>query len=170
MPPECSSKMRMNSSPMALRLSSGSVIAREPLEEAVAGVDVDELDALVAAERLDDLLALALAHQPGVDEHAGELGADGPVDQRGGHRGVDPAGQAADGPAVADLGPDGVDLRSSMIDAMVHVGGQPHTSNRKRSSSSWPRGRVDHLGVELDAVDPPAGVLQAATARPACGR
>ena len=91
---------------MVLRFSSGSVTPCEALEEAVAGPDVDELDALVAAEGLDDLLALALAHQAGVDEHAGELGADGPVHEGGGDGGVDAAGQAADGPAVADLGPD----------------------------------------------------------------
>ena len=82
---------------LALLLRVGD--AGEALEEAVAGVDVDQLDALVAAERLDDLLALALAHQPGVDEDARELGADGPVDERGGDRRVDAAGQPADGPA-----------------------------------------------------------------------
>ena len=38
---------------LALLLRVGH--ARQPLEEAVAGVDVDELDALVAVERLDDL-------------------------------------------------------------------------------------------------------------------
>ena len=61
-------------------------------------------------ERLDDLVALALAHQPGVDEHARELRADGPVHERGGDRRVDAAGQRADHPAVADLGPDRGDL------------------------------------------------------------
>ena len=45
-----------------LALLLGVDDAREPLEEAVGGPHVDELDALVAAERLDDLLALALAH------------------------------------------------------------------------------------------------------------
>ncbi len=94
---------------LALLLGVGD--PAEALEEALAGVDVDELDAQVAPERLDDLRRLALAHQPGVDVDAGQLGADGPVDERGGDRGVDPAGQAADGPAVADLGPHGLDLR-----------------------------------------------------------
>ena len=63
MPPAASSKTRMNSSPMALRFSSGSVTPASRVEEAVGGAHVDELDALVAAERLDDLLALALAHE-----------------------------------------------------------------------------------------------------------
>ena len=63
---------------LALRLRFGD--AGEALEEAVAGVDVDQLDAHVAAERLDDLLALALAHQAGVDVDAREL----MPDRRGG--------------------------------------------------------------------------------------
>ena len=113
MPPAASSKTRMNSSPMVLRFSSGSMTPVEALEEAVGRPHVDELDALVAPEGLDDLLALVLAHEAGVDEHAGELGPDGLVHQRGGDRGVDAAGEAADQPAVADLGSRiGVDLRS----------------------------------------------------------
>ncbi len=41
-----------------------------------------------------------------IDKDAGELIADGFVDQHGGHGGVDPAGQSADHPCVADLGAD----------------------------------------------------------------
>ena len=88
---------------MILRLSSGSVTPGQALEEPVAGPHVDELDALVAAEGLDDLFALALAHEAGVDEHAGELRPDGPVHECGRDRRVDAAGQAADQPLVADL-------------------------------------------------------------------
>ena len=120
--------MRMNSSPMALRLSSGSVMPSRLLEEAVGGVDVDELDALVALEGLDDLLALAQAHEAGVDEDAGELGADGLVDQGGGDGGVDPAGEGADHPGVADLGLRTGSTWLSMTELIVHAGGQPHTS------------------------------------------
>jgi hypothetical protein len=46
-PPVFSSKIRTNSSPIVLRFSSGSTTPRA-LEEPVAGVDVDELDAHVA--------------------------------------------------------------------------------------------------------------------------
>ena len=95
---------------LALLLGVGD--AGEPLEEAVAGLDVDQLDALVAAERLDDLLALALAHQPGVDEHARELRADGPVDERGGDRRVDAARQRRRSPGSSPTWARiGVDLR-----------------------------------------------------------
>ena len=89
----------MNSSPIALRLSSGSVTPGQPLEEPVGGPHVDELDALVATERLDHLLALALAHQAGVDEHTGELVADRPVHERSRDGRVDAARQPADRPA-----------------------------------------------------------------------
>ena len=91
--------------------------AGEPLEEPVGGPDVDELDALMAVERLDDLVALALAHQPGVDEHARELRADRLVHERGGHGRVDAAGQAADDPSAADLGAHRVDL---LLDDRAH--------------------------------------------------
>ena len=67
---------------LALVLRIGD--AREALEELVAGVDVDELDALMPPKRLDDLLGFALAHQSGVDEHARELGPDGAMHEGGG--------------------------------------------------------------------------------------
>ncbi len=89
----------------------------EAFEEPRAGVDVDQLDALVAAERLDDLIALAAAHQPGVDVHTRQLVADRLVDQGGRHRRVDPAAQPADRPGLADLGADRLDLR---VDDRVH--------------------------------------------------
>ena len=56
-----------------LALLLGIDDAGEPLEEAVGRLHVDQLDALVAVERLDDLLALACPHETGVDEDAGEL-------------------------------------------------------------------------------------------------
>jgi hypothetical protein len=48
------------------------------------------------AEHLDDLGGLVLPHQAVVNEDAGQLVADGLVDEHGGHRGIDTAGQAAD--------------------------------------------------------------------------
>ena len=101
-----SSKTRMNSAPIALRLASGSVTPGEPREEAVLGVDGDERHLEVVAEGGDDLLALVLAHQAVVDEHARELVADRAVHEQRGHRRVDAAGEPADHLAVADLGAD----------------------------------------------------------------
>ena len=81
----------MNSAPMTLRLASGSVTPRELVEEAVLGVDGDERDLEVVAEGGDDLLALVLAHQAVVDEHARELVADRAVHEQRGDRRVDAA-------------------------------------------------------------------------------
>ena len=98
----------MNSSPIDLALLLG--VGRRPRaasRKRSLGVDVRRAATLeVVAERLDDLLGLVLAHQAVVDEHAGELVADRPVDEQRGDRGVDAAGEPADHPAVADLGAD----------------------------------------------------------------
>ena len=142
---------------LALGLGFGD--AGQAGEEPVAGVDVDQLDAHRAAERVGDLLALALAHQPGVDVDARQLVADGPVDQRRRDRRVDPARQPADGPAVADLGADAGDL---LVD---HRGHRPRGRQRRPLVQEPPQHahavrRVDDLGMELHAVDPPPVVLQ----------
>ena len=158
-PPAASSNTRMNSSPMALRLSSGSVTPGQAFEEPVGGAHVDELDALVAAEGLDHLLALAQAHEAGVDEDAGELGADGLVHQRRRHRRVDAAREAADGPAVADLGPDGLDLR---LDDRAHRPVRAESAGVVEEVLEHllaVRG-VDDLGVELHAEDAAVAVLE----------
>ena len=83
----------MNSVPMILRLASGSVTPVELVEEAVLGVDGDERDLELVAERGDHLLALVLAHQAVIDEHAGQLVADRAVDEQRGDRRVDAAGE-----------------------------------------------------------------------------
>ena len=54
---------------------------------------MQSVDAELVAESEDDLLALVLAHQPVVDEHAGEPVLDGPQDEQRRHRGIDAAGQ-----------------------------------------------------------------------------
>ena len=54
-------------------------------------------------EVLLDLLGLARAKQAVVDKDTGQPGADRTLYEGGGDRGVDPAGQAADRPAGADL-------------------------------------------------------------------
>ena len=100
-----SSKTRMKVSPMALRLASGSVTPSRTPEEAVGRLHVDEVDVELAAEGLLDLVGLARAHEPGVDEDTGELVADGPVHEGGGHGRVDATGQGAQHPARCPPGP-----------------------------------------------------------------
>ena len=101
---------------MVLRFASGSSTPSRAVRKRSALVGVDQRDVVVVAEEGDDLLGLALAHQAGVDEDAGELVADRLVDQDGGDGGVDAAGEAADDAGVADLGAD-------RCDGLVLVGG-----------------------------------------------
>ena len=79
---------------------------------------MDDLDAEVAGEGLHDLLAFVEAEQAVVDEDAGELVADGLVQQCRDHRRIDAAGQAEDDFIAADLGADPGD---GLIDVVRHV-------------------------------------------------
>ena len=75
-----------------------------------------------------DLLGLALAQQPVVDEHAGELVADGALHERGGHGGVDAAGEAADGAAASPTCSRIRSTCSSTMLTIVQSAGSPATS------------------------------------------
>ncbi len=81
----------MNSLPMVLRLTSGSVDAFERVEEQVFGAHVHQRDVVAVAEQRHHLLGLAEPQQAVVDEHAGELLADRLVDQHRRDRRVDAA-------------------------------------------------------------------------------
>ncbi len=133
--------------------------AGEAGEKPVPGVDVDQLDAHRTAERLGDLLALPLAHQPGVDVHARQLVTDGALDEGRGDGRVDAAREPADGPPVADLGPDAGDL---LVDDRGHRPrrGQASTLVEEPAEHAHAVRRVDDLGVELHAVDPAFVVLE----------
>ena len=128
----------MNSRPMILRFSSGSVTPASASRNRFGGVDDLEPHAGGGDVVALDLLGLALAQQAVVDEHAGELVADRPVHERRRDRGVDAAGQAADHPLVADLRADRGDL---LVD---DVGHRPRRrgSRRRRTGSArapvWP--------------------------------
>src|SRR3954449_13175677 len=134
---------------LALRL--GIRDAAELGQEALLGVDRHEWDAEPVAEGGDDLLALVLAHQAVIDEHARQLIADGAVDEQRRHGGVDAAAEAADDLAVADLGADPPDL-------LLHDGRRRprHVAAadvaQERLEDVLPVRRVDDLGVELNAV------------------
>src|SRR5690606_3327283 len=76
------------------------------LQEGLRGVGMDQRDVVVVAEQPDDLLALVLAQQSVVDEHALQLVADRLVQQHGHDTRVDAATEATDHLALADLGAD----------------------------------------------------------------
>ena len=160
----CSSKTRMNSSPIALRFSSGSVTpARRARKRSRASTWI-ERDVEVAAEGLHDLRGLVLAQEPVVDEDAGELVADGLVHEQRGHGGVDPAGERAEHALAPHLR---ADARGLLLD---HRRGRPR---RRRLGDPVeevledlrPVLGVQHLRVELDPVEAARRILEAADRR-----
>ena len=142
---------------LALGLGLGQ--PAEAREEAVLGVDGDERHLEVVAEGGDDLLALVLAHQAVVDEHARQLVADRAVHEQRGDGGVDPAREPADDAAAADLGADALDL---LLDDRGRAPGARAAADllEERRQHVLAVGRVDDLGVELDAVEAALDVLE----------
>ena len=130
----------MNFSPMILRFFSGSLTPFSAVEEVFGGVHGDELDAGGLDEIVLDLLGLALAQQAVVDEHAGELVADGLVHEGRGDGGVDTAGQAADHLGVADLLADLLDLVLDDGGGVPVVAAGRRTCGGTFSMSFWPNG------------------------------
>ncbi len=157
--PACSSKTRMNSSPISRRFSSGSSTPLEPREEPVLCLHVDERHLEVAAERLHDLLGLVGAHEAVVDEDAGELVTDCLVHEQRGNGRVDAAGERTEHAVRPHLGADSLHL---LLD---HGGGRPGgrrvgDPEEEVLEDVLPVRGVPHLGVELDAVEPPLAVLE----------
>ena len=88
-----------------LALALGGVLTGQLLVEAVTGIDADKVYVELAAlaKDLADLLALILAQQTVVHEHAGQLLADGLGQHGRADAGIHAAGQGAEYLAVADL-------------------------------------------------------------------
>ena len=142
----------MKSAPIVLRFVSGSATPASASRKSSARVDVDERDVVVAAEQRHDLLRLVLAHQPVVDEDAGELVADRLVDQHGGDRAVDAAREPADHAALPDLR---ADLRDLARAEMRHrpVAGKAGDLVHEVGDELRAVRRVDDLGVEHGRID-----------------
>ena len=102
-------------------------------------VDMNERNVEMAAKQVDHFVRLALAQQPVIDEHAGELVADRLVDQHCRDRGIDAARQAADHPRLADLRANAGDLLVAER-AIVQSPLRPATLNRKLARSFAPSG------------------------------
>ncbi len=127
-------------------------------EVTVGRLDVHQVDLELPAEGVLDLIRLTGAHEARVHEHAGELLADGLVDECGGHRRVDPSAQGAEHPLGADLRLHGGHL---LLDDR-HVGPRRQASTRIEEEPledlAAPLG-VHDLGMELQAEDAPLGVV-----------
>ena len=152
---------------LALLLRVGH--AGEQLEEAIAFLHVHEVDLELAPERLLDLLGFPEAKEPGVDEHAGELVADGAVHERRGDGRVDATRQTAQHPLRADL-------RADLVDGLFDDAGLgPRRSavahvEEERTEHVLPALGVRHLGVELHAVQRPFAILERGDRRAGRGR
>ena len=140
----------MKVSPTILRLVSGSVTPARLARKRSAASTWMRLSAEAALEGLDDALGLVFAEEAVVDEDAGELVADGFVDERRGDGGVDAAGEGADDAAVADLGADAGDGVGDEV-AGGPVGREAADAEEEVLEEGLAVGRVDDFGVELDA-------------------
>ena len=91
--------------------------AFEPLQEQLRGVLVLQFDLEMPPENLAHDLRFASAQHAVVDENAGELVANGFVQQRRRHAGIHAAAQAEDHLLLADLR---ADLLDRLVDVVVH--------------------------------------------------
>ena len=105
-----------------------------------------------------DLLRLAQPQQAVVHEDAGEPATDRPVEQDGRNGGIDSPGKTEDHPLVADRSPD---LRDGIQNEGFHRPALRATADAEQKifQHPFPLGRVDHLRVELETVEPSLCVL-----------
>ena len=135
-----------------LALLFGVGDARERVHEAVHGVDDHELEAHVLFEGFADLFAFVLAKEAVVDEDAGELLADGAVDEGRGDRAVDAAREAENDFFFADLI---ADLGDGFGDVVAHdpVGVAAADVEDEALEHGAALDGVGHFGVELQGVE-----------------
>ena len=93
-----------------LSLLFGVADSGEKIEKAVGSVDIDEVRVHLVSENLDDLFALALAHESVVDMDADQLLAYRADKQRRDYGRVNSAGQSQQDSLAADLLAYGSDL------------------------------------------------------------
>ena len=143
-----------------LALLLGVLDAGQPSQEALARIDHDQAHAEIALEGHPEQLRLLLAHQAVVDVDAGQPVADGAMDERGRDRGIDAAREGADDePVGAGLGGVAVDpfadAGHGRIDEVGRGPGglEPGDAHDEVAQDVAAAGRVDDLGMELDAVE-----------------
>ena len=98
---------------LTLRLRVGD--ARQARHEPFLGIDDDQRDIIMVAEQGFDLCAFVHAQQAMVDKHAGQLIANGFVNQDRGDRAVHAARKSANDAAGADLRADFGDFRRTEL-------------------------------------------------------
>jgi len=112
----------------------------------------------LAAEHLLDLGAFVEAQQAVIHEDAGQLLADGALDEGCGDGGIDPAGQAEDDLGLADLP---ADLADGRLDVVVHLPSRLATADAEEEVAEDVDAALGmgDFRVELDAVEATLGVL-----------
>ncbi len=137
----------------------GLLDAGQSGEEPLARVDHDEPHAQVLLERHPQQLRLALAHQAVIDVDARQPVAHGAMDERSGNGRIDPATEGADHETVGSGGRAWSSTRCADRGnrRLDEVGRRPRRARAGDVEDEVPKDvptarRVDHLGVELDAV------------------
>ncbi len=140
-------------------LELGILDARQRRQETCAGVDDAQPITEEPPEHRRHTLRFLGAQHTVVDEHARQLVAYRPIDDGGGHGGIDAAGEGADHAPVPDHGADALDLAP---DEVLHRPGRlrlADTQHEIAQNLGALIGVVD-LGVELDAEEPAASVAE----------
>lgn len=130
----------------------GVAHALKVAEELFAGIDGDDVGVELAREHVDDHFAFVLAQQAVIDEDAGELIADGAVDERGSDRGIHATREAKDDFFIADLSTDFFDGFGNVV-GHDPVGGRAADVTHKALQDLVSKGGVRDFGVELHAVE-----------------
>ncbi len=127
-------------------------------QEFVLGLDDVQIGLEVLRKFANDRLFFVLAQQAVVDQDATELRADGPVQEGRDDRRIDPARQAANHP----IGPDAA---TNLLDRLLGKIAEPPRAvalanvGQEIGQHRFAQRRVGHFGMELQAVDRQAAVL-----------
>ena len=135
-----------------LALDLGVVDALERVEKQLLRLHMAQRDIVVVAKQAHDLLGLALAQQPVIDEDAGQRVADGLVNQHGGDGAVDAARKAAEHAPLPDLL---LDRARGLAAEGRHgpVGLEPGDLVQEIRDQLRAVGRMHDFEVELHAVE-----------------
>src|SRR5450830_1420183 len=126
--------------------------AGQVAQELVFGIDLDDFHAQVLGEHVHHHLAFVQAQQAMVDKHAGQLVADGAVDQGSGNGGIDATGQAEDDFIGTDLRADFFDCFADVV-GHVPVGFAAADFMHETADDGLVLHRVGDFRVELHAVE-----------------
>ena len=143
-----------------LALSLGIGDALKLGVEGFVGIYADEVEVVGAAfaKYCRHFVGFVFPQEAVIDENAGELTADGFGEENRRHRGIDAAGEGAEGPPGANLC---FEISDGTVNEGVHfpVSGAAADGADKVLEHSFSLGGVEHFGVKLDGVEGPGAVF-----------